>query len=427
MATSSPRLDLPYIQPSQAQKHVTHNEALQRLDILTQLVVLEVGAQTSPAEPETGETHALGSAPTGTWAGQAGRLAYWTGNAWLFVTPHQGWRAFDRSSGRAFVHDGTEWKPELSDLNNLGEVGIGTGADATNRLAVASPASLFSHAGAGHQIKINKADDGDTASVLFQSNWTGHAEMGLAGDTTFAIKTSADGSNWQDMLRLNPTSQQIEMAPDGTTRVRLSAAELEIDTPVTGSAVQSGTTDVTDGRLVRVEGAHAAALSHHTSYYSANGTTANIDTCDAGFAGLIRDANAGTWPLTPHGAFVYVTTQAIYTGAAVLQTATYGYHSSTPTLLREFRRVRANSGGNWSPWYEIYNSNSLVGPVSQLAGVPTGAVVEQGSNASGQYVRWADGTQICTNDDTAITTPAAAFTGTITKIDGDKLWIGRWF
>lgn len=37
----------------------------------------------------------------------------------------------------------------------------------------------------------------------------------------------------------------------------------------------------------------------------------------------------------------------------------------------------------------------LVGTVSQSGGVPTGAVVERGSNANGEYVRFADGTQIC--------------------------------
>jgi hypothetical protein len=54
-------------------------------------------------------------------------------------------------------------------------------------------------------------------------------------------------------------------------------------------------------------------------------------------------------------------------------------------------------------------------------------VVESGSNANGQYTRWADGTQICTNGNAAITTNPAAFTGTVTSIDGNKLRIGRWF
>lgn len=39
MSDQSPRLALPYLQAAHAQKHVTHNEALQRLDLLAQLVV----------------------------------------------------------------------------------------------------------------------------------------------------------------------------------------------------------------------------------------------------------------------------------------------------------------------------------------------------------------------------------------------------
>lgn len=37
----------------------------------------------------------------------------------------------------------------------------------------------------------------------------------------------------------------------------------------------------------------------------------------------------------------------------------------------------------------------IVGSVAQSGGVPTGAIVERGSNANGEYVRFADGTQIC--------------------------------
>lgn len=43
-----------------------------------------------------------------------------------------------------------------------------------------------------------------------------------------------------------------------------------------------------------------------------------------------------------------------------------------------------------------YGKNNILGGVSQSAGVPTGALIEQGSNSNGQYLRFADGTQICT-------------------------------
>lgn len=38
---------------------------------------------------------------------------------------------------------------------------------------------------------------------------------------------------------------------------------------------------------------------------------------------------------------------------------------------------------------------AIVGAVSQSGGVPTGAIIEAGSNSNGSYIRFADGTQIC--------------------------------
>jgi hypothetical protein len=45
---------------------------------------------------------------------------------------------------------------------------------------------------------------------------------------------------------------------------------------------------------------------------------------------------------------------------------------------------------------EMYNQGNILGTVSQSGGVPTGAIIESGSNANGEFVRYADGTQICT-------------------------------
>jgi hypothetical protein len=56
---------------------------------------------------------------------------------------------------------------------------------------------------------------------------------------------------------------------------------------------------------------------------------------------------------------------------------------------------RYYNAGVWSAWQLI--SIPILGAVSQTAGVPTGAIIERGSNANGEYVRFADGTQICTS------------------------------
>ena len=79
-------------------------------------------------------------------------------------------------------------------------VGVNATADAANRLAVASPASLFSHEGSDHRLKVNKATEADTASVLFQTGFSGRAEFGLAGDDDWHVKVSADGSDWHEAI-----------------------------------------------------------------------------------------------------------------------------------------------------------------------------------------------------------------------------------
>lgn len=80
MTEQTARLRLPYILPSQAQKHVTHNDALQRLDAIVQLVVKAVVAA-PPENASEGECFLLLPDATGDWVGKAeslpsGRMAH---------------------------------------------------------------------------------------------------------------------------------------------------------------------------------------------------------------------------------------------------------------------------------------------------------------------------------------------------------------
>ncbi len=163
MSDLSPRLALPFILPAQAQKHVTHNEALTRLDLLTQLTVMAFGATQPPSLPAEGEIWALGPGASGAWAGHDGALAAWIGDSWQFITPAPGWRA--ASGGDLRIWTGSAWTPlATADLENVPGLGVNTGFDTTNRLSVSAPARLLSHEGADHHLKINKAAPGDTAS-----------------------------------------------------------------------------------------------------------------------------------------------------------------------------------------------------------------------------------------------------------------------
>jgi Protein of unknown function (DUF2793) len=70
--SDTPLLALPYIAASQAQKHVTHNEALSLIDGLMQLSVISRALATPPATPLDGDRYLVAASPTAAWAGHAG-------------------------------------------------------------------------------------------------------------------------------------------------------------------------------------------------------------------------------------------------------------------------------------------------------------------------------------------------------------------
>ena len=216
MSDLSPVLDLPLLAPSQAQKHVTHNEALERLDALVQLSVLSATEDEPPAQPEEGDRYLLPAGASGAWSGRAGDLAVFANGAWLFLEPQAGWLAWVRDLSHALRHDGTNWVPAQGDLQNLPWIGVNATADATNRLSLSAHASLFSHDGAGHQVKVNKTGSADTASLLFQTGFSGRAEMGTMGSDGFAVKVSSDGVSFQTALIADPDTGVVNF-PNGAS------------------------------------------------------------------------------------------------------------------------------------------------------------------------------------------------------------------
>ena len=228
-------LKLPYIMPAQAQKHVTHNEALRMLDAMLHIRVEDSGRDEPPNSPAEGQRHLLGNAPAGAFAGQAGAIAAFQDGAWAFYRPRAGWVVWDAGQDALAVFDGEGWIPAFG-TQNLPGVGVNTAADGTNRLAVAGEATLLTHDGAGHQLKINKARPGDTGSLLFQTGWSGRAEMGLAGSDDFSIKVSPDGAAWYAALTADRASGTVTMsrlgvgaaAPQGALHVAGNAAPLAL-------------------------------------------------------------------------------------------------------------------------------------------------------------------------------------------------------
>jgi hypothetical protein len=107
--SDSPLLGLPYLAASQAQKHVTHNEALSMLDGLIHLAVVSRVLATPPEGPVDGARYLIAASPTGDWAGHVGEVALRMEGAWRFFTPREGWRLWVSDEDVLVIFDGASW------------------------------------------------------------------------------------------------------------------------------------------------------------------------------------------------------------------------------------------------------------------------------------------------------------------------------
>lgn len=226
--TSSTHLKLPFILPSQAQKHITHNEAIAALDTLTQLAVIDRDLAGPPLSPAAGDRYIVGTSPTGDWGGKANQIAAFDGAIWQFHNPEPGWTAYVIDEAELVLWNGSAWVPIIISTRTFG---INTIGDATNRLAVKSDAVMLSHddvtPGSGDlRLKFNKLAAANTAALLFQSNWSGRAEFGLTGDDQLHLKISPDGSVWHETLIADPATGHLGI---GTAT---PAVALDVDGPV---------------------------------------------------------------------------------------------------------------------------------------------------------------------------------------------------
>ena len=433
MSDVSAVLALPYIQPSQAQKHVTHNEALRLLDVIVQLAVLDRSRTAAPATSALGDRHIVAAGATGDWAGQDGAIAVFDLEGWVFFAPQPGWRAEVLAESASVVFSGSGWVAPGDLPQRFAQVGVNASADAVNRLSVSSAATLFNHAGGGHQLKLNKAAAADTASLLFQTGFSGRAELGLAGNDDFSVKVSPDGAGFVEALRVAPDGSvalpqgalmadgapgrpalrfagdpdtglarpgpdQIALVCGGQALASLSTGALQVDVPVGGTGTQSASHDATAGRLVRVfqtGGVFGLGVAQGQSLGAAVVSVNAVAVAgwyrtDSATAGLPASAPAGTLEVV-HG----------IGGDAIVQRWT-----SLPASGAARRWQRHFSGGVWQTWVLALDQASLLGPVTQSGGVPTGAVIERGTMAAGEFVRFADGTQICTS--AGLTVPNAS-------------------
>ncbi|WP_022721071.1 DUF2793 domain-containing protein, partial [Rhodopseudomonas sp. B29] len=229
--TDTTNLGLPLIAAGQAQKHVTHNEALQRLDALIQIAVADRSRSAPPASPIEGERHIVADGASGAWSGHVDAIAHFGAGGWDFITPAAGWCVWSIADNVLLVFDGAVWRDLRNlpvSLDNAARIGINTSADAANLLSVKSNAALFAaitgaEGGSGDvRLQLSKESAGKAASVVFSDAYSGRAEFGLVGSDAFKLKVSPDGAAWSEALVIDQVTGNVSL-PRGLSLAGIAA------------------------------------------------------------------------------------------------------------------------------------------------------------------------------------------------------------
>lgn len=188
----------------------------------------------------------------------------------------------------------------------------------------------------------------------------------------------------------------LGLSAGGSERMRVTTAGAQVTGLLTGTAVTQTSTDTTTGRLLKVSdfglgGSGIAPPSNDVNLITVTGVyaiTATVITASAALTGVAS------------------------TGSVLLHMAFDGDDAGQLMINRTTGVIwaRTNVSGTWGTFRPLYGAGNLLGTVSQSGGTPTGAVIERGSSANGEYVRFADGTQICTHAMAASATAAATWT-----------------
>lgn len=222
MSDATPMLGLPWLMPAQAQKHVTVNEALGRLDALVQAHALSASLAVQPANPAPGDSYILTEDREGEdWTVfAAGSLVWFQDGAWHGAAPRAGLMAFVADIGALMIFDGSAWRELdalIRALANLDSLGVGTAPDAVNRFAAKLNTALWTALTAGEggtgdlRYTLNKEAAGNVLSLLLQSGWSGRAELGLIGDDDLTLRVSPDGADWIEALRVERATGAAHM------------------------------------------------------------------------------------------------------------------------------------------------------------------------------------------------------------------------
>jgi hypothetical protein len=185
MSDTTPRLALPFLVAAQAQKHVTHNEALIKLDALGDLYLTSMALTAPPASPADGDAYLVAAGATGAWAGKDGQIAYLIDGGWRFYAPFKGLTAFNAADGKRYFYTGSAWQAGLGPTTLAG-FGITDAAalDASGRLLLPNQPVFTAYLSSGVN---NFCGDGNDHTIVFNATTINRESVYNTADGKFTV------------------------------------------------------------------------------------------------------------------------------------------------------------------------------------------------------------------------------------------------
>lgn len=315
-------------------------------------------------------------------------------------------------NGSSRVYNDT-YKPSAADLNVVNK----TGDTMTGSLVAAkiknsvmvndkgsislqdSGGSRFHLYSDGNAFKLTHGNDGEIGILSIGSNGTASLTGGLTlskggngitlnpavGSSSYILGQQGGIDNWYvGKGSANDDSIQLSSYAYGTS------ISLQSDRVVSNKPLYVGTNRAYDEGFKPTTN-DVQAASFRTNFASQLGINRSITGATVPTHAGVWDVNASTWTPVGYGS-LYVTTNRVD------ELTTTGTGSFIHYLFISHNAARVysatNVNGTWSGWRAVIDDRRIVGTVSQSAEVPTGAIIERGTFANGEYVKYADGTMM---------------------------------
>jgi hypothetical protein len=209
--TDTPRLSLPVIEAAQAQKHVTHNEALTLLDCLTQLAVESRALAAPPASSADGVCYIPASGASGAWSGFDNQLALYSAGGWTRITPAPGLKAWVRDERLTLTYEDGVWRDGVALTANGG------------RVTLRAKEEELTLTGAF----VETADAAFIPNRAIVLGVASRTTAAITGPTSYAVGTAANTTQFGDLLGIAAGSTNVGViGPAGIyadTKVRVTA------------------------------------------------------------------------------------------------------------------------------------------------------------------------------------------------------------